>query len=190
MKRSKPKLLLSNQVHVDNLAVDGQRKYLFVNQNNPASGKSTVTRHKLFTNFTDVANPIVLIDPKEAAQLIYQGGQIHGMTVNELLGVLLIADSYSKVISAYEYDEAILKKLNHTAPYVIELVKGVPEVSELYGVAVYKNKEVVWGNHIDGKENGAVVIASNTQDPKTYKALTKDIEGVSSIVAEGSSIYY
>ena len=57
------------------------------------------------------------IDTKEAAQIVYTGGAIHGITVNELLGVLLVADSKNNLISAYEYDTAVLAKLNKTAPY-------------------------------------------------------------------------
>jgi len=43
---------------------------------------------------------------------VYNGGLVHGITVNELIGVLLIADTTNKVIEAYEYDTDVLKKLN------------------------------------------------------------------------------
>ena len=67
---------------------------------------------------------------------------------------------------------------------------GSPLVNDVYGVAIYKDKEVVWGNHANGKTNGAVVIASNIKDKNTYKPLTKAIDGVSALVSEKNSIYY
>jgi len=45
--------------------------------------------------------------------------------VNELLGVLLIADTTNKLIVAYEYDETIIKALNQTAPFKQTLVSNV-----------------------------------------------------------------
>lgn len=161
---------------------------MFVAQND--AGKGTVTRHKLYSNFTNMTTPILNIDTKEAAQVVYTGGIVNGLTVNELLGVLLVADTTGKKITAYEYDEAILKHLNKTAPFLKPLVQDAKEASDVFSVAVYKDKEVVWGNHANGKTNGAVIISSNTTDPKTYKALTKDIDGVVSVVSEGSAIYY
>lgn len=46
------------------------------------------------------------------------------------------------------------------------------------------------GNSKNGKTNGAIVISSNTKDPKTYKALTKEIDGVKALTSEANSIYY
>lgn len=187
VKRTPAKILLQSP-NVNYIAVDGQRKFVFLAQNTGATG--VVTKYKLFTNFTNATDPIVNIDIKEAPVVAYTGGSIHGMQVNELLGVLVLADSSNHKIVAYEYDTDVIKKLNKTGPYVQELVKGVPEVSDLWGVAVYKDKEVVWGNHANGKKNGAVVIASNTADPKTYTSLSKDIDGIGSLVSESNAIYY
>lgn len=117
---------------------------------------------------------------------------INGMVVNELLGVLLIADTSNKKIAAYEYDVSILKRLNKTAAYVQDLIKGVPETNNVYGVAVYKDKQVVWSSYakVEGKATGSLYIASNTQDPKSYKALVNNTGGVTSVVSEKSSIYF
>lgn len=74
----------------------------------------------------------------------------------------MVADNTNKQIVAYEYDGQIIKKMNKTAPFQTTLVKGVPQVNDVWGVAVYKDKEVVWGNHANGQTEGAVNIASNT----------------------------
>ena len=55
---------------------------------------------------------------------------------------------------------------------------------------MYKDKDVVWGNSKNGKTNGAVVISSNTKDPKTYKPLVTDIDGVKGLASEANLIYY
>lgn len=65
--RSKPQILLANQVNVNGIAVDGQRKYLFISQIDAANAKGTVSKYKLFTNFTNTTNPVVNVDTKEAA---------------------------------------------------------------------------------------------------------------------------
>ena len=109
MKRTAPKQLLTGQTNVHGIAVDGQRKYLFVNQNDKTAGTGTVTSYKLHTNFTNTSDPIVTIDDKEKSVVVYKGGVINGLVVSELLGVLLIADSTHKKITAYEYDLTILK---------------------------------------------------------------------------------
>lgn len=63
-------------------------------------------------------------------------------------------------------------------------------MSNVFGVAVYKDKQVVWSNRAYGKTNGALLIASNVMDPSSYKVLVDNTNNVSSVVSEGSSIYY
>lgn len=102
---------------------------MFINQNN--AGVGTVSRYSLFTNFTDAAHPVVNIDAKVAPLVVYTGGAITGITINELLGLLVIADGKGKSITAYEYDDAVLKKLNKTAPYSQVLVQNSVQASNL-----------------------------------------------------------
>jgi hypothetical protein len=92
IKRSAPKILIKGTAHVNGIAVDGKRKLVFVNQNDDATDTGIVTQYKLFTNFTNIDNPII-IDPKVTPQVVYNGGTINGLVVTELLGVLLIADT-------------------------------------------------------------------------------------------------
>jgi len=70
------------------------------------------------------------------------------------------------------------------------LIKGGTYVNDPWGVAVYKDKDVVWGQHSKGKENGAVILATNTQDTKTYLTLENGIDGIQSLASEYSAIYY
>ena len=95
-----------------------------------------MTKYKLFTNFTNPKNPVT-IDVKVPSAVVYTGGLIHGITVSELIGALLIADTTNKKITAYIYDPAYLKTQKKTAPYLHDVIKSATKAVDLSGVAVF-----------------------------------------------------
>ena len=57
--------------------------------------------------------------------IAYTGGKITGLAVDDIKGILFIADAGSTQIVIYEYDEEIIKKNNKTEAYSLVLYDNV-----------------------------------------------------------------
>ena len=90
------------------------------------------------------------VENPDAGTVVYTGGLIHGLTVSELIGALFIVDSTNKKITSYEYDPAVLQVQKQTAPYLKDVIQKTAHANDVYGVSIYKEKQLVWGNHANG----------------------------------------
>lgn len=80
---------LKNPTHV---AVDGFRNFIFIASYDEDTNKGLVNSYHAHVNITNITNPIVTVDQKNTTE-VYKGGQITGLSVDDIKGVLFIADS-------------------------------------------------------------------------------------------------
>lgn len=79
------------------IAVDMERKYLFVADFDEFENKTVVYKYHVFVNFTDINN-LKIFTRLNATYLVYEGDIVSGIAVDHITHTLFIADTTKKQI--------------------------------------------------------------------------------------------